>query len=335
MLNRRNLLAYAGVGALGAFAGQYIPSQKPFSLDRFGYTFDLQASQRFEQRERWKASDFDGDILGAGKNKLVRLWKMWERASGKAFAPHLQAIGDCVSQAMALGLETQSAVRTVSDQVYDWVGKVSTELLYIASRIEVGRGQFGWRDGSNGAWMVEAAERFGVLPRADYGKGIDVSKYNPKLAKDLSGCWRGRPGEGVPKWLEPAMVQNPLRRAIRIDGGFDQAADFVASGYPILLCSQIGYALTTDDEGFLLRSRKPWPHSMLLWGVDTMSKRHGGCIANSWDIDWYNVRGYHKHGTPAGCFWADRGNVDMMLASNDCFALIEYNGAVKRRLITE
>lgn len=335
MLSRRSLLSYAGVAGLAAAAGHYIPSPRPFNPERFGYTFDLGATQRFEQRERWKASDFDGDIKGAGRNKVVRLWKLWERAAGHEFVPHLQEIGDCVGQAMALGLETQSAVRTISDQVYDWVGKISTELLYIASRIEVGQGQFGWREGSTGAWVVEAAERFGVLPRANYGKGIDVSKYNPKLAKDLSSCWRGRPGEGVPKWLELQMLQNPLRRAVRIDGGFDQAADYVGSGYPILLCSQIGYVTVTDDDGFLLRSRKPWPHSMLMWGVDTLSKRQGGCIANSWGDDWYNVRGYHKHGTPAGSFWVDRGNLDLMLESNDCFALVEFNGPVKRKLITE
>lgn len=334
LLNRRSLLYFAGAATLGAIAGRYAPASKPLTLDRFGYFPNLQATQRFEQRDRWEASDFDGDILGAGKNKVIRLWKMWERAAGIKFEPHRQDIGDCVSQALALGLETQSGIRTVVDQVFDWVGKISTELLYIASRIEVGRGQYGWSDGSNGAWAVEAAEKFGVLPRSNYGQGIDVSKYNPKLAKSLSGCWRNLPGQGVPSWLEPQMVRNVLHRAVRIDGGFDQAADYVASGYPILLCSQIGYTLTSDDDGFLLRSRKPWPHSMLLWGTDTLSKRQGGCIANSWGKDWFKIRGYHKHSTAPGSFWADRGNIELMLESNDCFALIEFNGPTRRKIIT-
>jgi hypothetical protein len=334
MFDRRKFLSYAGVAGLGVLAGAGLPHPAPFKLEHFGYEYNAQATKAFEQRDRWKASDFDGDIVGVGKNKVIRLWKLWERAAGCTFEPHLQEMGDCVGQALALGLETQSGVRTISDKTHDWVGKVSTELLYIAARIEVGRGAMGWRDGTPGVWAVEAAERFGVLPRADYGKGIDVSKYNPELARRLSGCWLGRPGEGVPKWLEPIMVQNPLRRAIRIDGGFDQAADFVASGYPILLCSQIGYVKKTDDQGFLLRSRVPWRHAMLLWGVDTLSKRQGGCIANSWDKDWYEVRAYHKHSTPDGCFWCDRDNIDLMLASNDCFAIVEFSGPIKRKLIT-
>jgi hypothetical protein len=330
MFNRRSLLSFTGAATLGALVGRNTPPFEPIS--KFGYLPCLQATQRFEMRDRWRASDFDGDILGGGKNKVIRLWKLWERAAGTPFEPHKQTIGDCVAQAQALGLETQSAVRTISDQVFDWVGKVSTELLYITSRIEVGRGALGWSEGSNGAWMVEAAERLGVLPRADYGKGIDVSTYNPRLAKELSSCWRNRPGQGVPSWLEPLMAQNPLRRAVRIDGGFDQAADFVAAGYPILLCSGIGYTLATDDDGFLLRSRKPWHHAMLLWGTDTVSKRQGGCIANSWGYGWYEVGGHHRHGTPKGCFWADRGNIDLMLESNDCFAIVEFSGPVKRKL---
>lgn len=329
MLSRRALLQIAAAAALTPTTRFDEPV---LNLGRcYGWVDSETSRLQFKQRDLWAASDVDREIRGTGKDRIVRLWKIWEQVAGREFDPHKQTIGDCVSQAMALGLETQSAVSIVSGGDYEWQGKISTEALYIAARIEIAQGLFGMNDGCTGVHMVQAAERYGVLP-CDYGQGFDVSKYNPTLAKQLAYSPKFQPGEGVPKWLEPKMAENKLRRGVLINGGFDQAADFVSNGYPILLCSNVGYKYRSDSQGFLGRSFFPWPHSMLLWGIDTRSRRQGGNIANSWDKDWYKQTALHKLGCPAGCFWADRKNINSMLARGDSYALVEYHGPQRRKL---
>lgn len=326
MLSRRKLLTLAA-------ATTVFPTTALFPAKTFkgGWTPNEEAQRAFETRPDWRASMFDGDIRGTGRNKVVRLWKLWERVSGTPFMPHFQEIGDCVSQSMALGLETQAAVQVASgEEDATWEGKISTEALYIAARIEVGQGALGVFDGCTGSWMAEAAEKYGVLPRADYGKGFDVSKYNPGLARSLSASPPRRRVEGIPKWLEPVMAERKLGRAVRIDQGYDQAADYVANGYPIMLCSSVGYYDGVDSDGYLRMSLEMWNHAMLLWGIDTRSRRQGGNIANSWGNNWYPPGTTHKYGCPAGCFWADRDNIDLMLSEGDSYAIIEYRGLVRR-----
>lgn len=320
MISRRNVLKLATAAALVPHA-----PHSPTPLLTGGWVDSPDARARFQQRKLWRASDVEGDIRGISKGKVIRLWKLWERVAGIPFSPHLQEIGDCTSQALALGLETQSAVTIAKGGKWKWQGKLSTEALYIASRIEVGKGEYGHDEGSNGAWIVEAAERFGVLPRDVYPE-FNVKEYNPELAYRLADCPMRQPGQGVPDSLEPTMFEHRLLRGVLIDGGFEQAADFVAGGYPVLLCSSQGFRLTPDSMGFLLPSIMNWDHAMLLWGIDRRSKRESGSIENSWGAAWVNPGSSHKYGTPPGGFWVDRHIIDDMLSAGDSYALVEYHG---------
>jgi hypothetical protein len=264
-------------------------------------------------------------VAGKGQNAVIRLWKCWEKAAQKWYEPHFQQTGDCASHAMALGLETQAAVNCLKyPGKYRWPGKLSTEALYIAARIEIGKAFFGHGEGTWGCHMCRAAMDIGTLPRADYD-GFKVSRYNSKLADELSDAARFMPGEGVPADIEALMGQSKLKSAYVLDGGFEQACDFLSCGYPILVCSEANWTHWPDDDGFVLDNGYGGGHATLLWGCDNRSDRKGGCLANSHGSTWIYGTPMHKYGTPTGGFWLDADFLDTIL-QNDCYAIVEYTG---------
>ena len=302
MLDRRQMLATAA--ALWA-GGAFTPT-KAFTQDKDGRIFAgwvPPVGQPRPKRTRIRA------IRGAGQNTVRLLWKELEELSGRPFEPHDQKIGDCTSQASTLGRKTLDAQHGI------WTGDLCTETTYSGSRVQIGKGALGFDyndrrggGGSTGIWTAQWLKQFGVVPRGSYPEG-DLSGYR----SDLALRW-GQPRAGCPQGLVAKCVR-PIERFAIADNWLD-ACDLVASGVPVMICSPVGFGngslpVTPDHEGFLTPGVE-WMHAMLLWGIDTKSMRHGGCIANSWGRNWINPRP-HKLGTPAGCFWAEARVIDRML----------------------
>ena len=320
MLNRRNFLAVGG-----SLLASAVPLHELLAQDRRpkdGGWIDLEDARRLYYRQNPFEAQA-GQLKGTGQGRQILLWKAYEAVSKKPFVPHDQDMGDCCGQAGTLGAEVLSAVQIAIKGARElWKGKFSTEFTYAGSRVEVGEGYFRRGDGSTGAWTAEMLTR-GTLLRGVYGK-YDLTKYNPRLARE----W-GRYNVGVPDELESIAKAHPVRTVSLITKWSD-ACDSVANGYPVMICSRVGYNYRRDSEGFL-RWSGVWRHALLLWGIDTVSKRQGGCIANSWGTDW--VAGpQHKLGTPAGCFWADDYAIDAMLKQGDSYALSNFVGYPKRNL---
>jgi len=269
------------------------------------------------------ASQHGREIVGSSRDKAGLLWKAWEEMAGHEFVPHFQEIGDCVSQGGGLGVEVLSATEIVDGQNETWCGKISTEVLYGGSRVEVGGGQLRG-DGSTGAWLAEFLEDFGTVKRGKYGN-IDLTKYDPELAKE----WGKRRSQGIPREMETLSKEHPVKRAVLIDGGFNQACDFMANGCPIVVCSSVGFRTQADRDGFLYPGPQ-WMHCMLVFGFDRKSRREGGCIANSWGGNWVSGPA-HRLGTPAGCFWAEARTLDRMFREGDSYALMDYQGFEKKK----
>ena len=102
----------------------------------------------------------------------------------------------------------------------------------------------------------------------------------------------------------------------------------IANGYPVAICSSIGFNTTADSEG-LLRPGPKWRHSMLLVGIDTKSEKQAGLIINSWGSNWWKGPKY-KLPTPDGGFWTDAKTIDRMLRQGESFALSNYKGYPRR-----
>ena len=315
-MNRRDALKAMSLAVMpGAFP---LAQPKP----HMGWQYSPSARQRFvDQYKHPFFSQADERIKGSGKGRVIMLHTYLDQCLGEQFTPHKQELGDCVAHAFALAVDVLTAVQIHRDNKLErWIAECATEPLYGGARIEVGEGVL-WGDGSTGFWAAEWLMRWGALLRQEYPGGFDFTTYNPELAKKY-----GKRGNGCPDALEATAKLHPIKTATLVTN-YDQAIDAMANGYPIAICSNVGFGMTSaswvrDNMGFL-RRRGQWGHSMCFTGYDDKASRPGVCCVNSWG-DW--VRGPTRHNQPRGSFWIDKGVVNAILGQGDSFALSSYVG---------
>jgi len=256
-------------------------------------------------------------IEDSGKGKVVLLHKALLSVM-PGWRSHEQTIGDCVSHGWGLGIDVLKAVQVVAGAREQWTGETATEIVYAASRVEVGRGRLGNGDGSIGAWAAEAVgpESVGTLVRGKYD-GLDLTTYSGATAKRLGG-----PRAGVPDALEPKAREHPVKTRSLVRN-YAEARDAIANGYPVPVCSNRGFASRRDAKGFAKPSGS-WAHCMLFLSVDDADGRPGLLCQNSWPPGW--ISGPLRHDQPEGSFWCDAEVVDRMLSENDSFAMSGYVG---------
>lgn len=270
--------------------------------------------------------DYARSIKGSSEDRAVILWPAYEKVTKAKFKPFYQEIGDCCGEAGVMGAQFLATLQiALQKRNEEYKGPFSVEYSYATSRVEVGGGKIRRGDGSTGAWTAESLRRYGLLPRGKYGQ-FDLTKYRPDLGRE----W-GKRGVGVPDALEPVAKEHPVKTVTLVES-WQQAADSVANGFPVLLCSSIGYNQETDRDGFLRHMGIVWYHAMLLVGMDRRrGRREGGCIANSWGENWLSGP-THELGAPAGGFWADAEFIDKAIREGDSFALSNYVGYPRRSL---
>jgi len=272
-------------------------------------------SPLFFATDAGKAADSDDDAF---------LWKYAIKARGTHIPTRDQSsVGSCVSFGFACAVEyamaTQAHFRRGPPQ--DQVDVVQ-EVIYAGSRVEV-NGGFApiVGDGSTGAWAAKWISTGGLLKRGVYGN-LDLTGYNTNRCR----LW-GR--TGVPNELEPLAKQNLCTASLVKSAS--EAKKALQSGYPIAVCSNVGYASqpNRDADGFLKRSGR-WAHCMCIIGYQG-GTRPGFFIMNSWGENW--VRGpLGKGDPPPGGFWADFASVDRMLEQGDSYAISNVKGFPKQKI---
>lgn len=241
-------------------------------------------------------------------------WECWDQGSA----------GTCVSFAFALGCQTALAVDAS-------IGKnepplqVATEPIYGGART-AGMGQathFGG-DGATGfgaaRWISgkckNAPDVGGVLFRKEYAQA-DLSKYSIPLSRE----WGSR---GVPLELGKLAYKSRSYHVAQVTT-WDELAAALESGFPVAVCSQVGYGpipRTRDDNGFLTRGTS-WSHAMLIWGIRHQkngSPKDGALIQNSWSTRWVSGPRWPDD-QPEGSFWASRPDVEAALRQGDSWAI--------------
>jgi hypothetical protein len=255
-------------------------------------------------------------IRDSGKGKVVLLHKALIQVMGR-FPVHEQTIGDCVSHGWGLGIDVLKAVQIAAGAREEFTGETATEIVYAASRVEVGGGRLGNGDGSIGAWAAQAvSETVGTLVRGKYGD-LDLTEYSGATAKKL-----GRRGAGVPDDLEPQAREHPVKTTSLVRT-YEELRDAIANGYPVPPCSNRGFASRRDEKGFAKPSGS-WAHCMLFLAVDDEDGRPGVLCQNSWGDNW--ISGPKRHDQPDGSFWVDADVAERMLAEQDSFAMSGYVG---------
>lgn len=258
-------------------------------------------------------------LTDSGAGKVVLLWKAWEKATGRKFVPLEQVIGECVSFAFARSVDIVSAVEiALKGEAEKYLADCATEWIYGASRVIQGGGRLRNSDGSLGSWAQAAVKENGTLIRKDYGNGVDLTRHSGERAKD----WGFR---GLPFEMEVVADQHPIQDTALVKS-YEEARDSIANGYPVAVCSGVGFTMERDSEGFCKR-KGSWAHSMAFIAVDDSHSRPGLLCQNSWGN---YLPGPKRHDQPDGSFWVDADTADAMLRQADSYALSNFKGYPKQ-----
>jgi hypothetical protein len=132
----------------------------------------------------------------------------------------------------------------------------------------------------------------------------------------------------LPDDLEPEARRYPVK-TVSLVKSFDEARAALGNGYPVAVCSDQGFSMSRDAEGFC-SPRGTWHHCMCFIGV-TVGRRPGLCCVQSWGPQTPGGPiGIGDH--PACAFWVEADVADRMLAQGDSWALSAFAGFPGRRL---
>ena len=248
-------------------------------------------------------------LSGSGTDRTTLLYKAIRDANGGAYINYpAQTIGDCVSHGFGHGVDLLSAVQITIGKKRELLKQTATEAVYAMARVDVGGQRGSYSDGAVGAWAAKAVSTIGTLSREVVGT------YDGARAK----AWGAK---GVPKDLE-AQAGDHKVATISLVSTFEELEDALANGYPVPVCSNQGFTLERDADGFC-QPKGRWGHCMLIVGVRAGS-RPGACIFQSWGPDM--PTGPLALDQPSNSFWADRDVVARMLAMEDSWALSQFQG---------
>jgi hypothetical protein len=247
-------------------------------------------------------------LSGAGAGKTTLLYKAFTDVNGGYIPYPAQEIGDCVSHGFGHGVDLLECVQIALGHKAEALQQTATEAVYGLARVDVGGGQMGREDGAVGAWAAQAVSTIGTVSRDVVGP------YDGNRAKD----WGTR---GVPAEIKAKAGDHKVKTATLVST-YEELEDALANGYPVPVCSNQGFTMTRDADGFC-RPKGVWGHCMLIVGVRS-GDRPGACIFQSWGPD--TPSGPLALDQPPNSFWADRDVVAGMLAMQDSWALSSFDG---------
>ncbi len=166
----------------------------------------------------------------------VLLYKAWNDVLGKYPDYVAQQIGDCVSFGHGHGNDLLQCIEIRLGEAVEY-RETDTEFIYATSRQVAGI--LGTGDGSYGAAAVKAMTTIGMVSREMLGPD---GSYSGDRAKE----W-GR--TGPPHDLETKATPYKLGSAALVST-WDDLVAAITNGYPVTICTNQGFNLTRDSDGF-------------------------------------------------------------------------------------
>jgi hypothetical protein len=261
----------------------------------------------------FRAAPPEGEESCSEADEPVYLWETVRQVTGEILPGRDQgAVGSCVAVATASALEHLQCVQIAAGEKARY-RDIASEVIYGGSRVQIGGGRIRG-DGSIGAWAAKWVKDYGVLPRGVYQR-YDLRQYDEKLCREF-----GR--RGVPPELVALARRHPVLEVMRVQN-WEEARAALRRGYPILVCSDQGFRMERDQDGFCA-PRGIWYHAMALIGYRG-HPRPGGFLLNSWGDQAHFGPRVPPHAPPAG-FWVDAPVLDRMLRQGDSWAFARLIG---------
>lgn len=253
-------------------------------------------------------------LARSGAGKTVLLYKAYKDVNAGRYIDYPeQTIGDCVSQGFGHGTDLLEAVQIALGGDVWTFKQTATEVIYGMARVDCGDGG-SWSDGAVGAWAAKAVSTLGTVSRDVVGP------YDGDRAKQWGY-------HGVPAAIK-AQARRHKVKTVSLVTTYEELEDALANGYPVTVCSNQGFTLKRDADGFCLAEGE-WGHCMLIVGVRG-GKRPGACIFQSWGSEC--PTGPLALDQPPNSFWADRKVVEGMLAMEDSWSLSAFDGYPEQQL---
>lgn len=262
-------------------------------------------------------------LMAAGDAEMF-LWRATRQAAGRnptdTWYPNINqgSVGCCVGAGNKHAADISQAVQIVLlGKPGEWK-PLSAEVIYGGSR-EVG-GMLGGGDGSTGTAAANWQRQYGEVPMEKVGS-VDLSVFSPQRARQYGAS-------GISDELKQAAKQHPVQSTALVKTAADVKAA-VLQGYPVAVCSNQGFTMTRDQDGFA-RPQGSWPHCMCICGYRS-APREGFFILNSWG-DSAHTGPVYPADMPVAGFWADSRTVGRMVAEGDSFALSNMVGFPARNV---
>ncbi len=288
--------------------------------ENYGYRPDPKDTMAFLQElDRPLFSDAGEDVIEKAQEVDTFLYRSavegYLERYEKPWTVEKQGIGDCVSWAWAHAAWIASSVDWAEGELQEPPAFPCTEAIYGGSRCEArGKTYAGYSDGSYGAAAARWLKDWGVVERGEY-EGLDLSAYSSKRAKEWGAYGCGGKGE---EELDEVAKEHPATSVALVET-FEEAGAAIESGFPVAVCSGVGFSKTRDSDGFC-RPQGSWSHAMCFIAV-RYGERPGLLCLNSWGPNWVDGAKWPED-MPEGSFWVDKEVVDKMLGRwKDSFAV--------------
>lgn len=246
------------------------------------------------------------------EGRFVGLWSFAKWANGgQPLAASRQEIGDCVSWGFSHAADYSLATLIGLGHSDSEFSRSFPPYVYGISRVQIGGGRIGCRsDGSVGSWAAKGLEQYGILSRNATG----VPAYSGRVAKDW-GC------QGPPQAFRDLASKH--KAECRLVTDWESTAGAILSGWPVAICSNVGFNRMDERDGRLWGVRSgTWPHCMCLVGVDTRAGSEGAYCLNSWGPTAHGPLSYYERtGEPAGGFWVRKADVVRIVSQGDSYAV--------------
>lgn len=200
--------------------------------------------------------------------------------------------------------------------------EIMTEATYALGRVEIGQQHGSMEDGGTGIWCAQASTRFGYLSRKAFETkhGAGSGTYSPERAKKWGAS-------GLPDEFEPEARLHVCKVASMVTS-FKEAAACIQNLQPVPVCSNRGFTMTRDNQGFCL-PQGTWYHCMYF---DSVRWDRPGLLCNqSWGKNTPTGPVYKDQ--PDNAFWVDASVVDYMLSQRDSYTINNFGMYVKRNYV--
>lgn len=258
-------------------------------------------------------------LVQAAEDKDAFIWRAYTKVTGKPWRAHDQnGTGCCVGEGFSAAVELLACVEIAINNEPQEYQPISAAAMYALAR-EVG-GYLGNQDGSSGADAAKALMTFGCISGQEAKDDNTTGREHGALAKKWGKT-------GLPGALKEIAAKHKVKSAAMVRTPEEVRAALV-NGYPVAICSSVGFEPFRRDENGFCRPGGTWPHCMCIAGYRADKKAF--LVIQSWGESM--PPGPKSLDQPDCSFWITWEACQRIVRSGESYALSSFDGYPAREI---